>query len=189
MNLVFLVIIVNFFFVNCLYSDFNTYYDTALKDNKIFESFRKIYLGIEMYFGKNEEKFIVELDINSFLTVIPGKEIIEKKAENIKKFDPTSSTSFKNIEKIGSVMTSGEKFYEGILGQDLIQFGDKEKIHDLKFAVANSYYLLNYFKHHFRQFFSKKWKKIIILKKNLQIKTIIKKHLKIHQIKTKNVMI
>ena len=133
MKLKLFVFISTIIFSSCIDSDFSVKYETTLEDNNYIQYFDKVFVEVDIYFGK--EKFKSELDLSTYCTVVAGTEV---KTKDIKTYDISSSTSFVEKEKFNQYYGS-ERFYSGILGEETIKLGESESIEKIKIVVVSEF--------------------------------------------------
>ena len=92
------------------------------------------FLEVNISFGSQEDTFKAELNLESYCITIPG---IELEDENVKRFNKSLSTTFKEIEKLSFIFF--EKFFSGVIGEDTIKLGNSGSINSTKFVVASEY--------------------------------------------------
>ena len=103
---------------------------------EIISSLRSSYIEIDASFGSKNELFKLILDIDTQATVIPSIDA-ECVDGDVHKFDISKSSTFKN--RGSEVQFLGEKFYEGIKGEDSFKLGNSKDIKNISFIVANEY--------------------------------------------------
>ena len=121
-------------------TDFDIIYNTNSEGQKFINLINDIYTEIEISFGLNLETFKLRLDLSNYCTVIPG---IEFNNSKIKMFNKSSSTTFEEVDKFATIYF--ENFYSGVVGKDKIKIGKNEPIDNMKFIVASSYSIYQYY--------------------------------------------
>ena len=118
----------------CIDTDFNIVYKSNSEENQFINLIDNIFLEVELTIGSNEDKFKLELDLSNYCTTIPDAEL---EVQNIKKFNKSLSTSFKEIKKVNFVFL--EKFATGVVGEDTIKLGNGDSINNINIIVASFY--------------------------------------------------
>ena len=134
MKISFIILISLLICLYCIEIDFNIVYNSNSEGNQFINLINNAFLEVNISFGSHEDTFKAELDLDSYCITIPG---IELQDENVKKFNKSLSTTFKEIEKLGLIFF--EKFYSGVIGEDTIKLGKCESINNIKFVVASEY--------------------------------------------------
>ena len=134
MKISFIIFLFLFILLFCLETDFNIVYNSNYEGSQFINLINNVFLEVNISFGSHEDTFKAELDLESYCITIPG---IELENENIKKFNKSLSTTFKEKEKLNFIFL--EKFFSGLIGEDTIKLGNSRSIKNIRFVIAYEY--------------------------------------------------